>query len=207
MTQQVIPVLRTLKHILASGLLLFSASSFATLISGDFRTESDIPGKRNGALIYESLNQTIGKGYELDSQHFVENPSGWSGGEVWMDYNPDSNLLTLNSQDGMDFSTFDAWISDIIFDTANEMITGVSLVSNNLVTPTLVPALSFTDSSLHINYTRNEFFNFTGGSATFQIQTGQVFAAPVNIPAPSSVVLIALGMAGLVLMQRQQSRS
>jgi len=179
---------------------LGAGTAHATMTTGDFRTESDLPGHGSGPLVYENLGATIGPGAELDSSHYVENPSGWGGGVVHMDLNPTTNILTLDSQDTMDFFTFDAWITNVTFD-ASETITGITMLSNNLTNIGVVPTLAYTDDSIHINYDGGYFF-FTGDTATFQIATSSV----PTVPAPSALLLSSLG-AGLVGWIKRRRRA
>ncbi len=73
------------------------------------------------------------------------------------------------------------------------------MLTNNLVTGGFVPTLSFTDNSLSIAYTGNPFFNFTAGTATFQVTTSVAQSSgAVDIPEPSSLAIFALGVFGLV---------
>lgn len=184
--------------------LLLSCAAKASLISADFRTEANLPDVRNGLpLIHETLGQSIGAGVELNNSHFVQNPDNWSGGVVWMDFDVATNILTLDSQDTLDFKVFDAWISNIVFSQPGQSITGISLLSDNLTDTGVVPALSFTADSLHISYdSMPDIFNFTGGSATFQIELGEADAT--DIPEPMPLTLLGLGLAGLLLTRKKQ---
>ncbi|WP_197414341.1 PEP-CTERM sorting domain-containing protein [Lacimicrobium alkaliphilum] len=185
--------------------LLLSFTAKATLISADFRTEANLPDYRNGLpLIYETLGQSIGAGAELNNTHFVQNPDNWSGGVVWMDFDAATNILTLDSQDLLDFQIFDAWISNIVFSQPGQSITGISLLSDDLTDVGVVPGLSFTADSLHISYdSMPDIFNFTGGSATFQIELGETDV--VAVPEPLPLTLLGLGLVGLVLTRRKQT--
>ncbi|GGD63363.1 PEP-CTERM sorting domain-containing protein [Lacimicrobium alkaliphilum] len=185
--------------------LLLSFAAKATLISADFRTEANLPDVRNGLpLIHETLGQSIGAGAELNGTHFVQNPDNWGGGEVWMDYDTDTNILTLDSQDTWDFKTFDAWISNIVFSQPGQSIMGISLLSDNLTNVGVTADLSFTADSLHISYDyQPDSFDFTGGSATFQIELGETDV--IAVPEPLPLTLFALGLVGLVLTRRKQT--
>lgn len=178
-------------------MFLMAGVANAALISGDFRTESDLPNVRpEGPLVYQNLGAPIGPGVELNDSHFLENPASWGGGVVHMDFNPLTNILLLDSQDDWDFNTFDAWITNILFDTPGEVITGISLISNDLTIPLVAPVLSFTATSIHIAYELEPAqFNFTENFAQFQISTS---TAPPAVPEPSTVLLLACGLAGLV---------
>jgi hypothetical protein len=196
---------RLLTCILVVLVTLSAATVQAAMTTGDFRTESDLPyvGHTQGPLVYEALGATIGGGVELDSSHYVENPSSWGGGVVHMDLDPTTNILTLDSQDTWDFQTFDAWITNIAFG-AGEAITGITMLTNDLTTPVVAPTLAFTDNSVHIGYDigAGSFFDFTEGTATFQISTSAIPA----VPAPSAVLLGSLG-AGLVGWMKRRKRA
>ncbi|MCP4645153.1 MAG: hypothetical protein GY851_32225, partial [bacterium] len=172
------------------------------MTTGDFRTESDLPDYSTaGPLVYENLGAAIDGGVELDDSHFVENPSSWGGGVVHMDLDPTTNILTLDSQDTWDFQTFDAWISNVTFD-ASEVITGISMLSNNLTDAGVVPTLAYTDDSVHISYDyMPSVFDFTGQTATFQITTA---AGLPTVPAPSAILLGSLGASLVGWMKRRK---
>jgi hypothetical protein len=179
-------------------LLIATSQANAAIIQGDFRTESDLPGAGSGALVYEALNVNVGAGDELTNSDFIQNPSSWGGGVVNMDLDSTTNILTLKSQDTWDFYTFDAWISNIIFN-AGEVITGISLLSGNLTNFNLLANLSFTDNSIHINYTDYNAFDFTGTDAQFQILTSNVSAVPV----PAAALLFAPALLGFMGFRRK----
>lgn len=188
-----------MKKLLCAVMLLFSAAANAAIISGDFRNESDLPYccARSGPVVLEAIGQSVGAGTELDGSASFSNPSGWGGGIVYVDLNPITNLLTLFSQDTWDFQTFSAAISNIQFDAA-EVITGLTLLTNNLTDAGIVPSLSFTGNSLLISYDTQGSFNFTGRSATFQIST-----SAQAVPEPGSLLLLSLGLIGLLGMRRR----
>ena len=191
-----------LKNVVMSLLLLAgSCSSHAGLISADLFTAADLPEySEDGALTYQVLDSVFGAGVELNADDFLANPSGWLGGEVWLDYDPLTNILTLLSQDIMDFQTFDVWLSNIVFAETGQVISGFSVLSNNLINNAVQPVLAFTANSLHISYRYDPVFNFTGGQASFLVQMAN---QPQAIPAPATLAIFMLALAGLGIFGRR----
>ncbi len=183
--------------LLVTGLLLFGIIGFvnATVISGDFRTEADLG--HSGPLVYQDLGATIDGGVELTGVDFLESPY-WSGGEVNMDYDPISNILTFAPQEFANFQTFDAWINNIAFDSI-ETITGLTMLSNGITDPVIVPTFSFTSNSIHIGWEASHFY-FADGIAEFQITTSE--GAPV--PEPATMILFGIGLLGLAGVNRRK---
>ena len=173
-------------------------SAHAGIVSADFRTEADLPGQGIGPLVHERLGATLGSGLELDRSDFLSNPSNWGGGEVWLDLDASTNVLSLFSQDPWDFYTFQVTIRNITGAT----ITGIELLSNNLTDPGLVPQLSFTGDSVTIFYNSPlSAFNFTGGAATFAL----LIDTPADVPEPQTVLLFGAGIALLGLVRRRKN--
>lgn len=197
-----------MKSAVAGLFLILPFAVNATIISGDFRTEGDLPYCCDdaGAIVYENLSATAGAGAELTEANFLTNPSFWRGGVVHMDLDTTTNILTLDSQDELDFETFDAWISNIRFDT-DEIITGLSLISGNLTDIGLTAILAFTDNSIHIAYdtvTDIGVFNFNETQAQFQITTSSD-TNPNPVPAPASIALLGLGLVGMALTRKKKA--
>lgn len=198
-----------MKNILLLVLALCASQANATIIKADFSATVDNPSLpfAAGAREARADNQAVGAGLELGAGAAVTNPSGWQNGDVFFDLDPTAYTLTLQSQDFGDFETFAASISNIVFDRG-ERITGLRLLSNDLVedgwtADLIAPLFSFTDNSIAISYSADEFFYFTGGSAVFQIET-EVDANP--LPEPASAGLLALGLAGVLAARRRARR-
>jgi hypothetical protein len=182
--------------VISLGLVLsISGLANAGLISADFRTEADLPSGSSGPKVYENLGQNIGSGYELDGSNFIANPSFWGGGVVWMDFDPINNQLLLDSQDGSDFETFDAFFTNIVFDDPLEYISGIMLMAGELVVPTVTPQFLLSANSIQITYDApaGNTFNFTNESARFQVLT----TTTTVVPEPATFAIFALGLMGL----------
>jgi hypothetical protein len=188
-------------------LALAGASANAAIVKADFSAASGLPycavcaPFNFGPKTLTAAGQAVGAGAELGAGAMVGNPSGWDGGEVWIDLDPVAQTLTLTSQDLFDFENFTALISNIKFDK-NEVVTGLSLVSNDLTEDVAVdPVLTFTGNSLRIVYDTPDGFYFTGRSAVFQYTTQERAA---DVPEPGSLALLALGGGALGLRRRRQ---
>jgi hypothetical protein len=171
----------------------------AGIVSADFRAEANLPDYRNGLpKVFQNLGQSVGAGYELDGTYLVSNPDEWSGGAVLVDYDPATHSLSLSGEENeWDFQTLDVWLDDIAFDQAGERISSVTLVSNLLTDPVVVPVLSFSGNSVHIAFSSVvDPFYLTTGLASFQIGTEVASGA---VPEPATPALFLLGLAGLAL--------
>jgi hypothetical protein len=177
-------------------MMFFANVANATIVTADFRTEGDLPLATGsaGPVVFEAIGVAAGVGPELNSVTPISNPSSWNGGQVAVDLDPTTNILTLTAQDALDFQTFLTSITNITFN-AGETVTGISLLTNSLVDPTYVPTFSFTSNSVSVLYNTgtNDEFNFVQfGTATFQITT-----AAGTVPVPASLGLVLVGLIGL----------
>ena len=164
-----------MKRIIVLTAAYLVASQSLAQIVGDFRTESDLPYccGSSGPLIYENIGVTVDGSIELTEANFSANPSFWMGGLVYMDLDPDTGILTLASQDEMDFERFVAQISNI---SGGDEVSGLELISGNITTTKepfsrldIAPSLSYTADSIQIIYDDGNLFWLTGTSALFQI--------------------------------------
>jgi len=186
--------------ILSAVILGYAGSANAAVISGDFRTVADNSYYPADTIIYERIGASIQAGFELTAADLKKTPYSFSSGQVNMDFNPITNILTLVSKDLQNADSFIASINNILFDLPGQKITGIKVISDNIIVPEdpeqplpLITNFSYTDNSILLSYapTRGEFY-FNGGTSEFQIYTS---AAPV--PEPSSILLGLISLGGM----------
>jgi hypothetical protein len=188
------------KTLLTIATVLCTNLASAAIISADFKNQGDLPNFQSaGPVTFQATNVSVGSGIEFDTAIPFSNPSGWSGGQVAVDIDPLTNILTLTARDKLDFQTYLVAITNIGFNSG-ESLAGISLISNQLVTPLYTPTFSVSGNSIQISYNSggglSEFSFQQGNTATFQLAT------TASVPVPASLALLA---SGLLLMGRKFS--
>jgi hypothetical protein len=189
-----------MKRLLAGAALLLCAfSAHAGIVRADFRTEAGLPTAETneGPLVHQRLGASVGAGYELDGSDFLANPSGWEGGEVWVDLDPLTNILRLIAKDTFDFQTFRFSMSNI----AGTGIVGIAALGDTLTDTGAVPFVDFSSDALAIVYEVTPGAFHFKGSASFQLLTSDP-ASPV--PEPAALALFGLGAGMLGLGRRRK---
>lgn len=190
-----------MRKFLLSFLLAISATAAnADVLTADIKSAADLPYccQRSGPLTAE-YSGAIGSGFEINGSTAFDNPSIWSGGRVFIDLNPSTGLLTLDSQDNLDFQTYVLTIDNLTFD-AGQYLRGLSLVSDQLTT-NAAAQFSFTGNSLRIAYDSRDIFNFTTNNAVFQLDIGQ----RSDVPEPANLALFGLALAALAGARRRKT--
>jgi hypothetical protein len=189
------------KILLTIATVLCTNLASAAIISADFENQGNLPyfSPTSSPITFQALNVAVGAGIEFDSAIPVSNPSGWLGGRVAVDIDPLTKILTLTARDNLDFETYLVAITNIGFNSG-ESLAGISLISNQLITPLYTPTFSVSGNSIQIFYdagSGNAGFDFQqGNTATFQLAT------TASVPVPASLALLA---SGLLLMRRKFS--
>ena len=183
---------------------LATANTHAALIQADFRTEAFVDdGYYESPRVYQSTGQVVNEGeYELTSNDLLANDSQLRGGEVWVDYDPVRDTLSLNSQDRGDFTWFSVEITNMVF-SGPEQITSLRLITNDLLESPLDPHMTFGPDSLRLDFdasrTDEGYFMFSEGEALFEAERG-----PLSVPEPGTLSLMIFGIA-LLLLQAGRS--
>ena len=174
----------------------FPLGANATLIEADFYTQAHYPDLDfiDAPVVHQAQNRRISAdGFELTGGDRVANGTELRGGEVWLDYDPVSDVLTLDSKDRLDFQTLIVDIQNMQF-SGGQSVQSFKALGNDLFEEVFSPELTFTANSLRIAFdARPSYFKFSGGTAQFQVGM-----ASVPVPEPGTLGLMALGL-GAVL--------
>lgn len=191
---------------LVLGLGVWNTAS-AVIIEADFREELDLPFCCNsdGPRILERLGQTVpNAGFELGEADEIANPSAWDD-SLQLDLDPTTNIVSLVSTDDNVYETINITISNILFSTAQEIV-GFGVISSGVASTFENLMTSFTANSVSISYFGVDNLldlGEEGATDTFQIRLGRVSTNPV--PAPATLALFGLGLAGLGWSRRKTS--
>ena len=90
-----------MKKLMLLLLALAGASANASIVKADFGTSAGLPycavcaPFNVGPKTFTATGQAVGAGNELGAGAVASNPSGWDGGEVWIDWSLDGGSLNL----------------------------------------------------------------------------------------------------------------
>lgn len=187
---------------------VFPLASQAATLNGDVIDLSVTHGIETsytalGGCQFYAATGAIGAGVEVGAANDVG--GGCSGG-IAVDIDGDG-LMTLTPADT---GAGDYRWAEILISGFDQVIAGVSLVSNDLFTLSGTgsvipdPIISFTDSTIRILFDPAGAGIFdvtpaTGGTTRFQIALRD---GPAPIPLPASLPLLLAGLGGIGLMRR-----
>lgn len=186
-------------------LALCAACANAAVIKADFTSSVDVPyvPGTTGADYYQELGKHVGAGSEISnaSPRFIL--GGYNGGEVFMDLDPLTNILTLISGTNTDFQTFIASMSNILSDSGETLI-GVDVLSNGLFRGGQSPSIWFSTSDLVLSYDDPIGLMFLeNGTASFQLRFAPGQGG--EVPEPASLALFGLALAALGAARRRKA--
>jgi PEP-CTERM motif-containing protein len=200
------------KMLACTGLL--GACASAGIITADFNETLDLPFPGDGGT-GPRLEQLLGVSLpgtppQLTAADIISNPSNWSE-SLNVSFDPSTNILTLFGDGSNDYQIITITLSNLIFDIAGEVVTGIVPIStgNAVVTdtgnsdPPPVTTPFFTANSFGVTYsapnitTTANNFNITTASDTFQVELA-------TVPEPGTLLLMGMGAVALMFGQRRR---
>jgi hypothetical protein len=209
-----INVRRNIKRGLLSCLALTALAGSAVVAQGeiiqaDFTETLDLPGASigSGPRVEQATGVTLpSAGPQLTAANTISNPSAWRN-SLNVSFDATTDILSLTGDGDNDYQYIDVNLANLLFDTPGEEVIGIAPISTgNAVFSALYPfstTPSFTADSIDVTYSVGNLstyppdFNIGTGTDTFQVELGS------TAPEPSSIFLLATGIAGLLLASRR----